>query len=421
MKPLRRVFVVGGALTPFIGKHSPDFIWKGHPEFGKRDNPSLDQYLGKVVRDALEATGVDPAQVEKGYLGNFAGELFSSQGHLGALVSREVPELAGKPFTRVEGACASGGLAIIGALEAIQAGRDIVLALGAEVQTTVSARDGADYLARASHYATERSLDDFTFPATFARRARFYKEATGATDEDIAHVVVRAYANANRNPNAHMRAVRMTLEQAATASDRNPLFLKNEDFREHLKISDCSQVSDGGACAVLVSEEGLRRLGKTSADAIELVSYAQTNAPLGRVADYTRLDNSRAAIAEVYGDAGIGAADIDLAEVHDCFAVTELLMIEALQLADFGRAGAFVRDGHTHLDGRVPINTGGGLLAFGHPVGATGVKQMLEIQRQMTGQCGDYQVGRTLRHGITVNMGGDDRTTVSLLLRNNAA
>jgi acetyl-CoA acyltransferase len=421
MKPHRRVFVLGGAISPFIGKHSPDFIWKGHPDFGKRENPNLDQYIGKAVRDALDATGVDPSLVDKGYIGNFAGELFSSQGHLGPMVAREVPELSGKPFARLEGACASGGLAVVSAIEALQAGRDVVLALGAEVQTTVSARDGADYLARASHYATERALDDFTFPASFARRAKFYKEATGASDEDIAHVVVRAYANGNRNPNAHMRAVKMTLEQAATASDRNPIFLKNEDYREHLKISDCSQVSDGGACAVLATEEGLRKLGKSPADAVEVLSYAQANAALGRVTDYTRLDNSRAAAAEAYADAGLGPADLDVAEVHDCFAVTELLMIEALGLAEFGKAGAFVRDGATHLDGRVPFNTGGGLLAFGHPVGATGIKQVLEIYRQMTRQCGDYQVPRTLRHGITVNMGGDDRTTVSLLLRNNAA
>ncbi len=421
MKPHRRVFVAGGSITPFIGKHHPDFVWKKHPEFGQRENPTLDDYVGRATREALEAAGVEPGRVEKGYVGNFAGELFNAQGHLGAMVSREVPELSGVPMTRVEGACASGGLAVVGAVEAIQAGRDVVLAVGAESQTTVSAREGADYLARASHYATERGLDDFTFPAMFARRAKIYGEATGTTEADIAPVVVKAYSNANRNPSAHMRAVTMTLAEAAAASDTNPYFLRNEEYREYLKISDCSQVSDGGAGMVLVSEEGLRALGKTPDDAIEVISYAQATGPLGRVADFTRLDVSARAIREAYADAGIGPDEIGVAEVHDCFAVTELLMMEAMGLAPYGQAAAAVRDGLTALDGRTPINTGGGLLAFGHPVGATGIKQVWEVARQMLGRAGDYQIPARPRWGLTVNMGGDDRTAVVLLLRNPGA
>lgn len=418
MKPTRRVFLAGGAITPFLGKNHPDFIWKKHPLFGQKENPSLEDYVQTATQQALANAGVDASMVQKGYVGNFAGELFNSQGHLGAMVARGVPALDGVPFTRVEGACASGGLAVVGAIEAIQAGRDVVLAVGAEAQTTVSAREGADYLARASHYASERGLDDFTFPAMFARRSKFYKQATGATDEDIAHVVVKAYHNANRNPNAHMRAVKMTLAEAAAPSETNPIFLRNEDFREHLKISDCSQVSDGGAAMVLVSEEGLRRLGKTPDDAIEIVSYGQATGALGGVTDLTRLDITRRAAAEVYADTGLSPNDIGIAEVHDCFAVTELLMLEALGFADFGRGAALTREGATALDGRIPVNTGGGLLAFGHPVGATGIKQVLEIARQMKGECGDYQIPTRPRWGLTANMGGDDRTAVSVILRN---
>lgn len=421
MKTNRRVFLAGGAITPFIGKNHPDFVWKKHPLFGQKENPTLEDYVGLATRQALANAGVDASLIEKGYVGNFAGELFNSQGHLGSMVPRAVPALEGKPFTRVEGACASGGLAVIGAIEAIQSGRDVVLALGAEAQTTVSAREGADFLARASHYASERGLDDFTFPAMFARRSRFYKEATGVTDEDIAHVVAKAYANANCNPNAHMRAVKMTLADAATASDSNPYFLRNEDYREHLKISDCSQVSDGGAALVLVSEEGLRRLGKSPDEVIELVSFAQATGALGQVGDMTRLDITRRAAQEAYADTGIKPADIGVAEVHDCFAVTELLMLEALGFAEFGRGAHLTRDGETSLQGRIPVNTGGGLLAFGHPVGATGIKQVLEVARQMQGQCGDYQIAKKPRWGLTANMGGDDRSAVSFVLHNPAA
>ena len=420
MKPNRRVFVLGGDHTTFLGKNHPDFIWKRHPDFGKRDNPTLDEHLESAIRLALAATGLDPARIQKGYVGNFAGELFVQQGHLGALVSRVVPELEGVPFARVEGACASGALAVVGCLEAIQAGYDVTLAVGAEVQTSVSAREGAAFLARAAHFATESGYDDFTFPAMFARRAKAYKAATGATDEEIAHVTVKAYGNGNRNPKAHMSAVKMTLEQAAYPSDSNPCFLRNEEVRDHLKMSDCSQVSDGGSAMFLVSEEGLRSLGLTPEDAIEIIGYGQATSALGRVADDTRLNNTQRAAEEAYASAGLAARDMEIAEVHDCFAVTEVLMAEALGFAPYGQGAALAREGRSALTGDIPINTGGGLLAFGHPVGATGVKQVLEIARQMRGQCGDYQVQRTLRHGISANMGGDDRTSVCVILRNNA-
>lgn len=287
MKLNRRVFVIGGAHTNFIGKHHPDFIWKKHPDFGKKENPTLEEYITQVVKDALESTGVSAKDVQKGYIGNFIGGLFSNQAHLGAMVVRADEALSGKPFTRTEAACASGGTAITACIDAIQAGYDVVMALGAEVQTTVSAREGADYLARASHYATERALDDFTFPCLFARRAKAYKEAYGATQEDFGRVSAKAYANANRNPFAHMRTRQMPLEVAREAGPQNPAFLSNEDFKEHLLMSDCSQVSDGASAILLVSEEGLGKLGIKPEDCTEILSYGHSTSALGDVKDYT--------------------------------------------------------------------------------------------------------------------------------------
>src|SRR5262249_21007273 len=186
---------------------------------------------------------------------------FSSQGHLGAMLGRVEERLAGIGVHRVEAACASGGVGIAVGVDTISAGLDVVLVAGAEVQTTVRAREGADYLARAAHYATERSIDDFTFPALLARRARAYKEKFDLGDEDLAHFAVKAYANANKNPLAHMHTVRMTLEHAATAGDHNAAFIQNPELQPHMRMSDCSQVSDGAAALLLVSEEGLRRIG----------------------------------------------------------------------------------------------------------------------------------------------------------------
>ena len=412
MKPSKRVFIVGGDLTTFIGKGHPDFVWKRHPDFGTRENPTLEQMTVEAIQGALEKTGVSADQIQRGYIGNFAGELFSSQGHMGALAVRADEKLDGTPFIRVEGACASGGLAIVGAVESLQAGLDVVMAVGSEVQTTVSAREGAGFLARASHWETEREIDDFTFPAMFARRAKIYKEAFGVDDADIAPVVVKAYSNANKNPHAHMRTAQVSLEHASAPNDKNPQFLQNEELKPHLKVSDCSQVSDGAAAIILATEEGLKKLGKKPEDCIEITSYGVATGALGNVTDFTELGTTKKAATEAYSDAGITPDDVQVCEVHDCFAVTEVLMYEALGFAEKGKGTELAKAGETGIEGKIPVNTGGGLIAFGHPVGATGVKQALEVYRQMKGECGDYQIPTPPKVGLTANMGGDDRTSV---------
>jgi acetyl-CoA acyltransferase len=268
----RRAFIAGGAHTSFIGKGHPDFVWKGHPDFGKRDNPTFEDDLKEAVNGCLDDTGADPAAIDRLYLGNFVGELFVKQGHMGAALVGSHPAFEGKPAARLEGACASGGLAVLAGLDAIAAGADIVLVAGVEIQTTESARTGADYLARAAHYSRQRGIDEFTFPALFARRTKAYRDRFGVSEEDIARVSVKAYANANKNPKAHMQAKEMPLELARQASDKNPAFLGNEELKPYLKVSDCSQVSDGASCLLLVSEKGLAKLGRKEADAVEIVA-----------------------------------------------------------------------------------------------------------------------------------------------------
>jgi acetyl-CoA acyltransferase len=414
----RRVFIIGGAHTPYIGKGHPDFIWKNHPDFGKRENPSLEDLLAKAVLDAFAATGADPEQIERGYVGNFVGELFSKQGHLGAALAGSHPALANKPMTRTEGACASGGLALACAVDAIRAGADSILVAGAEMQTSESARVGADYLARAADYKRQRSIDDFTFPALFGRRSKFYQERFGVTGEDIGRAAVKAYANANKNPLAHMRARKMDLATAAASSEKNPCFLQNAEYAPYIRMSDCSQVSDGASALILVSEAGLRAMGKRESDAIEILALGQSVSSLFVDGDPTELSTVKHAAQKAYAATGLNPGSVNLAEVHDCFTVTELMMYEALGFADPGQGAALLRDGVTEIGGRLPVNTGGGLVGFGHPVGATGVKQPLEIFRQMKGLCGGYQVPNQPKVGMTANMGGDDRTVVVGLYRN---
>ncbi|MED5369936.1 MAG: beta-ketoacyl synthase N-terminal-like domain-containing protein [Myxococcota bacterium] len=412
-----KVYVAGGAITPFIGKGNPDFIWKRHPDFGTRENPSLKDYLVRAVSEAAEATGVDLKQVDKAYVANFVGELFVNQGHLGAALAGSHPDLAGKPSMRVEGACASGGLAMAAGVDAIKAGADLVLVAGVEVQTTASARTGGDYLARAADYERQRPMDDFTFPALFARRMKAYRTAFDVSEEDVGRVAVKAYNNANKNPLAHMRARKVDLEFAKAPNDKNPNFLSNEEFSPWLKVTDCSQVSDGGAAMFLVSEAGIEKLGLNKSDCIELVGIGQATASLYEDGDLTEMSTTKLAAERAYGQANLGPMDVQVAEVHDCFTIAELLMYEALGFAERGKAAELVKEGVTDLDGRLPVNTGGGLVGFGHPVGATGVKQVLEIWRQMKGRCGDYQVSNNPKVGLTANMGGDDKSVVVALFQ----
>ena len=228
--------------------------------------------------------------------------------------------------------------------------------------------------------------------------------------------MAKAYSNANRNPNAHMRSVALTEQQAAEASDANPCFLENESLHPWLKLSDCSQVSDGACAVILCSDEGLARLGQGADRAVEIQACSVACGPLGQVADYTRMDVTEAAAAESYSCASWQASDIEVAEVHDCFSISEAMMYEALGFCNEGEGTQLAADGATSLEGRIPVNTGGGLIAFGHPVGATGVKQVYEVFRQMNGLCGDYQLAKPPGRGICANMGGDDRTSVVTLL-----
>ena len=417
MKPARKVYVVGAAHTKFIGKFHPDFIWKKHPDFGKRENPDLEDYVHQAALAALEDAGAKPSQVDKGFVGNFVGELFNNQGHLGSVLAAAHPDFKGKAFTRLEGACASGALALLAGVDAVSAGSDVVLVVGAEMQTTENAKVGADYLARASHYKTQRSIDEFTFPALFARRTKAYLEAFDMESTDLAKVVVNAYQNANKNPLAHMNKVSYTLEQASEASDKNPCFLANEELKPHLKVTDCSQVSDGGSGVVLVSEEGLKKLGKTPADAIELIGYGHATGPITGPDDLTEMEITKIAGQQAFESAGVSQQDIQVAEVHDCFVIAEILALEALGFAEKGQGKTLIDEGALWIDGRLPVNTGGGLMAFGHPVGATGVKQVGELFRQMMGRCGDYQVPGNPTVGLAQNMGGDDRTSVVTIYR----
>lgn len=413
MKALRKpVYFTCGEYTVSLGTGRKEF----HP---KKERPGLEHYIAEAGKGAL-AQIPDPRAVDEGVVGNFMAARFNKQGHLGAMLSLVDPSLEYKPSTRVEGACCSGGLSLTTAIKSVLAEQsDVVLSLGVEVQNTVKAIYGADILAGAGHYAGERKDGHaYFFPAKFSDRAGAYKAKYGAerTWAAMGRWYEQAVQNARRNPKAQ-EFHNTTEDLFGTHQAMKP---NGKSFCDHINVLDCSKVSDGAAAVLVVSEEGLAKIGKTKADAIELVGLGHAVADLTAAPpDPTRLETTRRAAEQALAVAGISVDEVGVFEIHDCFTITGILACEALGLAKPGEGADYVLAGHTRHDGVTPFNAGGGLVGYGHPTGASGVRMSIDLWKQLTGRAGEYQVKLppNRRYGLLVNMGGNDKTVVSAVFR----
>jgi acetyl-CoA C-acetyltransferase/acetyl-CoA acyltransferase len=410
MKKMQRpVYLAAGAYTLSLGT--------GRPEFSPRKaRPGLDHYIKEAGRGALAQIS-DPAAIDEGVIGNFMAARFNRQGHLGSLMTIVDPSLEYKPALRVEGACASGGLALASGIKSVLSGMaDAVLVMGVEVQNTVKAIYCADFLAGAGWYDGERKDGHaYFFPGKFSDRAGAYAAKVGPAKarEAFAHWYRNAVENARLNPDAqeHFNRVQDLVAQGLTPP--NP-----KTFTDNLNLFDCSKVSDGAAAIVVASEEGWRRLGLARQDVVEVAGYGQMAANLtAPPPDLTEMTTSRMAAAQALAMAGSTIRDMGVCEVHDCFTVSGVLLTEALGMAAAGEGADAVLAGLTRRDGLYPTNTGGGLVGYGHPTGATGVRMAVDLWRQLTGKAGGYQVDLKQDQGIMVSMGGNDKTVVSLVLR----
>jgi acetyl-CoA C-acetyltransferase/acetyl-CoA acyltransferase len=405
----RPVFLAAGAYTVSLGP--------GRREFSPRTaRPGLSHYIREAGRDALAQID-DPAQIDEGVIGNFMAARFNRQGHLGSLMTIVHPSLEYKPAMRVEGACASGGLALASGIRSVLSGlAEVVLVMGVEVQNTVKALYCADYLAGAGYYEGERKAGPaFFFPGRFSDRAGAYGQRIGPAlaREAMARWFKIAVENARLNPEAQEYHNRVPDLLAQGLVPPNP-----KAFVEHLNLADCSKVSDGAAAILVASEAGLRRLGLARRDAVAVAGFGVAAANLtAPPPDLTELTTCRLAAAKARDMAGIQPEDAGILEVHDCFTISGLLSLEALGLAPAGGAAGLVLAGATERGGRFPTNTSGGLMGYGHPTGASGVRMAVDLWRQFTGRAGEYQVPLAREHGIMVSMGGDDKTVVSLVLR----
>jgi len=386
----------------------------------RKEGKTLRDVVVEAGRAAIADAGLQPADIQSGIVGNFAGGLYTRQLHLGSLLIDIDESLRGIPTLHTEAACASGSVGVLNAAHWIRGGiYDVVLVVGAEQQKTMSPAEGADVLAAAGDWNVEKpKFGDHMFPKLFARIAEGYQEKYGLTERQLSTIVLKNFAHARRNPLAQMREASMTIEKAMTPCDTNPR------FAPPLKITDCSQISDGAAAVVLASEKFMRYRER----AMKLLGFGHTT-------DYLQLERkavpefpmARRAAEQAYSMARVTPRELNCAEVHDCFSISEIVAYEALGWADRGKAAEFVESGATTLPQAreeigvgtksaisMPVNTGGGLIADGHPVGATGVRQVVEMFQQVTGQAGQRQVpgAKTV---MTFNMGGSLTTSVAMI------
>lgn len=412
MKKMRRkVFMTAGYNTISMGTGRKEF----HP---KKARPGLEEYIKEAGQGTLKMIGGAQA-VDEGVIGNFMAARFNHQGNLAAMIPVIDEGLRWKSCTRVEGACASGGLALLNGIKSVLAETaEVALTIGVEVQNTVKAVYGADILAGAGWYRGERKTGHaFFFPAKFSDRAGVYFEKFGR--ERTRRALARWYRNAIENarlcPSAQEYHNKSLDLEALAMSEPNP-----RSFVEHLNFYDCSKVSDGAAAIAIVSESGLKRIGCSTKEAVEVLGWAQVQADLTvPVTEAFRLETTERAVQQALKMAGITSADLGTVEGHDCFTIAGIMSLEAIGLCKPGEGPDFVLAGNTSRQGSTPFNTSGGLIGWGHPTGATGVHQAVTIWEQLTGKAGDWKIDIASKrpYGLSVNMGGNDKTLVAIVYR----
>lgn len=396
----------------------------GISKFGAFPDKSSRDLFVEAWKDLRASTdkGFDPRAIEAFYLGNFSSDLFEGQGHTAPLLVDAVG-LTPIPAVRVEDACASGGVALRQGVMAIASGmHDVVLVGGAERMTKLPTVQVTDTLGAAADALYEVPAG-FTFPGLYATIASAYMHRYGMTPEHLMNVAIKNHENGALNPNAQFGVtipnwMQGRVEAALRKGKPAPTWGSVDDFLHDdaanpmvawpLRLFDCSPITDGAAALLLVAAE---RAHEYTDKPIYIVGSGQaSDAPLHNRPNLTSLGAVRGAASSAYKQAGVSASDIRLAEVHDCFTIAEILATEDLGFFAPGTAFHAVEDGVTARDGARPINTSGGLKAKGHPVGASGVAQVVEVFKQMRGEAGARQVAGDVPLALAHNVGATGNT-----------
>jgi acetyl-CoA C-acetyltransferase/acetyl-CoA acyltransferase len=411
MQKLRKkIYMVAGYNTISMGT--------GRKEFNpKKERPGLEEYMKEAGQAVLAKIG-GAKNVDEGVIGNFIASRFNRQANMGAFFPYIDEGLRHKPAVRVEGACATGALALVTGIRSILAETaDVVLVMGVEVQNTVKAIYCADYLAAAGWANERKDGHAYYFPGKFSDRAKVYYEKFGKekTRMAMAKWFVNAIENARLCPTAQ--------EYHNTSKDLNALGMiepNGRNFVDSLNVFDCSKVSDGASAVAIVSEEGLKRCGIPKSQAVEIMGFAQAEEDITKAPDdFTVLSTTKFAVQKALENSGITKEQLATVECHDCFSIAGIMATEAIGFAEHGKGIDFVLEGHTARYGKIPFNTTGGLIGWGHPTGATGVHQAITIWEQLTGNAGNNQIEihPERPYGLTVNMGGDDKSLVSIVYK----
>ena len=374
-------------------------IGTGMTKFGELWGQSIKDIFVEAAMKAIADSGVD--HIDSLYVGCMSSGLFVGQEHLGAVMA-DYLGVTPVPATRVESACASGGVAFRQAyLEVASGASDIVLAGGVEKMT--DGADVTDALATAADQEYE-VYQGITFPGLYAMIATAHMKQYGTTREQLAAVAVKNHRNGAKNPNAQF-GFEVTPEQVT----------KSTMVADPLRLLDCSPVSDGAASVIVASLDVAKKLKKNFATVVASAQASDTIALHGRES-LTALGAVSNAAQKAYRMANLKPSDIDVVEVHDCFTIAEIVVSEDLGFFEKGKGGEAVAKGLTSIEsGKIPFNTSGGLKAKGHPVGATGIAQIIEIYEQLTGNAGKRQV-KNARKGMAQNMGGSGASCVIHIL-----
>ncbi|NHJ24932.1 MAG: hypothetical protein EAX89_10175 [Candidatus Lokiarchaeota archaeon] len=411
-KLARRVAIVGAGMSKF-GQ------W-----FPLKRNPDLwvDAWI-----DALNRVdnGIEPKEIDACYVGNYSSDLFNHQGHLGPQMANLVG-LTPKPAPRFEGACASSGVAFRQAILAIASGvHDVITVCGCESMTEVSTTLVTDTLATASDNIFEYPAGA-TFPGLYAAIASAHFHKYGTTPEDLMRVGIKNHENGKENPFAQMQQsikdiMASKIKKAESQGGSIPEWKDEIDFLKSssnpmiaspLRLFDCSLVTDGAACLFLAAEDVAKKYTDTP---IWITGTGQGSASLSLHDrnDITSFIATKEAAKQAYLMAGLQPKDIQIAEVHDCFTIAEILAMEDLGFYEKGKAAEAIKNGESKRDGILPINTSGGLKSKGHPVGATGAAMAVEIFKQMRGIAErNRQVKFDVEKALTHNLGGSGGTCV---------
>ena len=371
----------------------PHIAGVGMTKFGKVPERTGRDLFAEAGSTALEDAGIDRDDVDALYVGNFMGELSENQGHMGPLMAKAIG--LDVPATRVESACASGGMAVRQGVKDVRNGEaDVVLVSGVERMHNMGTAGATGGLSVAADDLWE-IRQGLTFPGAYALMAQRYFEVHGGDKEDLAHVAVKNHANAANNPLAQYQS-EISIEKVL---DAPPVAMP-------MGLFDSSPITDGAAAALLVSEDYAEEHDLDAPVAITGTGQGTDNLALAERDSLVWTPATRDAGQEAYDDAGISTDDVDFLEVHDCFTIAEVLALEGLGFYEEGEGITAAREGETTADGDLPVNLSGGLKAKGHPVGATGVAQLTEMTKLFRGDHVNSDVVEDASVGLTHNAGG---------------